>query len=446
MHSSWKSAAAAALLTFLVLAIVTPANAFDGRGGDTITIAAGEVINDDLYVGANAFILDGTVNGDVVTAGQTITINGTVNGNLLAAGQTVVVNGKITGDILAGGSVLYFGEKAVIGGDIIGGAYSLEFRKGSSIGRDAVLAAGQILLACDVTRNVKAAAGALELAGAIGGNVQAAVGEANQVQAGPPPTMMMPQSTIPVPVVKQGLTIDPAARIAGNLEYTQNSDLAFPGGVVKGQITRQLQPQDTSRPRQETVAEKAGQWALRSVRSLITIILIGLLLLWLLPGFLGSLTEHLRSNPWPSLGWGVVSYAGFFFVVLLILFVMILGALVFGLFALGGLSATIVWVGILLLFGLILGFVLATAFLAKIVFGMTIGKWMLKSVHSPLAEHRLWPMIIGVAITVAVIALLTFPVIPGFLGGLLNFVIVLFGLGALWLWIRERLPRKPAVA
>ena len=100
--------------------------------------------------------------------------------------------------------------------------------------------------------------------------------------------------------------------------------------------------------------------------------------------------------------------------------------------------------GLLALFGLIVGFVLATAFVAKVVFGAALGKWILKRANPSLAEHRYWPMVIGVVITVAVIALLTFPLIPGFLGGLLNFGIVLAGLGALWLVGREALQKKPA--
>ena len=52
-------------------------------------------------------------------------------------------------------------------------------------------------------------------------------------------------------------------------------------------------------------------------------------------------------------------------------------------------------------------------------------------------------MIIGVIVTVVVIALFRFPLIPGFLGGLLNFAVILFGLGAFWLWGRERIARRP---
>jgi cytoskeletal protein CcmA (bactofilin family) len=446
MSNTRKLLNVALLAILLSFTVVTSARAFDGRNGDTVTIAAGETVNDDLYVGANQFVLDGTVNGDVFAAGNTITVNGVVNGSLFAAGQTVVVNGTVSGDILAAGQVLFLGENAKVGGDILGAGYSVELRKGSAIGRDALAAAAQILLAGDVARNVMAGAGGVQISGSVGGNVQTAVGEPNQGRSGPPPGMWMGQSTVPVPTVPQGLTIDPAAKIAGNLQYTQNRDLSFPAGVIQGKITRILPKEPEGRPLvQETTAQRAAKWALSTLRSLITLILLGLFLLWLVPGFVKGLADQLQAKPWPSLGWGVVAYAGFFFLLLLTLFVMILGAVVFGLLTLGGLSGTFVWIGILALFALILGFVLVTSFVAKIVFGMTIGKWILASAKSPAAGNRFWPMVLGVVITVIVIALLSFPLIPGFLGGLLNFVVILFGLGALWLWVMDLLRKRPAV-
>lgn len=437
----------AVLVAVLSMALAVPAYAYEGRGGDKVVVAAGEVINDDLFVGAGEFVMDGTVNGDVVAAGSTITINGTVNGNLVAAGQTIVVNGTVTGDVWAAGYALYWGEKAQVGGDVIGAGYSLELRQGSTVARDAMLAAYQILLGADVTRNVEVGAAAFELAGTVGGNLKAEVGEAGGTQSGPPPGMFMGQSTIPLPVVRQGITIDPSARIAGNLEYTQNTDLTFPAGVVAGSVKRIVPPPSTAEPKAaETAAQKTGGWALKYLRAVITILVLGFLLLWLLPRFVKGLAGKLENRPWPSLGWGVVAYAGFFFVCLLVVFVMILGGVVFGLLTLGGLSGTTIWLGMLSLFALILGFVLVTSYLAKIVFGMAAGRWILRSLNSPLAEHRFWPMVIGVIITLAVIALLSFPLIPGFLGGLLNFVVILFGLGALWLWLRDALRGEAAVA
>jgi cytoskeletal protein CcmA (bactofilin family) len=443
MNRSHRLTSAAILLAVLALSIATPAYAYDGRGGDKVIIQAGQTVSDDLYVGANEFVLDGTVNGDVVAFAQMVTVNGTITGDLITAAQTVVVNGTVDGNIRMAGSVLFVGENSKIGGDIVAAGYSLEMRKGSTVKRDAVFATGQTVLAAEVGRDVTAFAGALEIDGNVGGNVKANVGEASETRSGPPPTMFMGQSTVAVPVVRQGLSIDPAVKIAGNLDYTQNVDLTVPAGVVAGTVTRLPQPEDKSEPRPEkTASQKAADWAWGAVRSLVTLILIGLLLLWLVPIFLGAVSMELETKPLPSLGSGVLAYASFFFVVILLIFVMVLGAVIFGVLTLGGLSGSIIVLSLLALFALIVGFVLATTFLAKIVFGLTLGKWLLVKLNSPLATHRYWPMVIGVAITVVVVALLTFPLIPGFLGGLLNFLVVLFGLGAVWLWGRGILPKK----
>jgi hypothetical protein len=52
-------------------------------------------------------------------------------------------------------------------------------------------------------------------------------------------------------------------------------------------------------------------------------------------------------------------------------------------------------------------------------------------------------MVIGVLVTLAVVALLSFPAIPGFFGWLVNAAVILFGLGTLWIWGRDRLVKKP---
>ena len=157
MNHARKFLSVFVLAALLALTFITPAYAFDGRGGDKVVIEAGEVVNDDLYVGAQEFVLDGTVNGDLIVFGQTVTINGKVDGDLMAAAQTVAVNGEVTGSIRMAGSILFVGEKASIGGDIVGAGYSLEGKQGSTIGQDLVFAGGQILLAGDVTRNVQVA-------------------------------------------------------------------------------------------------------------------------------------------------------------------------------------------------------------------------------------------------------------------------------------------------
>jgi hypothetical protein len=339
------------------------------------------------------------------------------------------------------GSILLVAETGSIGGDILGAGYSLEVQEGSSVGQDIVFAGGQVLVAGDVARNVQVATAAFELRGAVGGNVQAEVGEAD-ASAGPPPGMFMPPSAVSAPNVDPGLTIDPAASVEGNLQYTQTTDLAIPAGVVVGTVTRTA-PATNQTAREQTTGERISLWAVNNLRSIVTLILLGLLLLWLFPFFMQGTSGKLQTEFWPSLGWGVIAYAGFFIALLFTVIVMVLGGLLFGVLTLGGLAGTIVWLGILALFALILGFILVTSFVAKIVFGQALGRWFLARVNSPLAEHRYWPMVIGVIVIVLVIALFSFPLIPGILGWLLNFAIILFGLGALWLWSRERMVRRP---
>jgi len=432
------------MLTFLTL-IATPAYAFDGRSGDQVVIQTGDVVNDDLYVGANQFVLDGTVNGDVVAGGKIITINGTINGDLIAAGQTIVINGTITGASRVAGSVIFIGEKANLGRDAIVAGYSFEAQKGSVIGRDLLFAGDQILTAGTVTRNALVAANGLDIAGSIGGNVRAEVSD-KQSESGPPPNAFMSQSTIPIPLVSAGLTIDPSAKISGGLQYAQTNDLTFPSGTISGKISRITPPQNRAPKLEETPAQKVMNWSLNLLRSLVTLILIGLLLLWLVPPLIKEPAERLKAKLWPSLGWGVVSYAVFFFSILLILFIMIFGGILFGALTLGSLSSTVIWLGLLSLFVLIAGFVLVTSFLAKVVFGLMLGKWILGKLKSPLVEHKFWPMVIGVLITLVAVALFSFPLIPGILGSLLNFMIVLFGLGAVWLWGREVIAKRSNVS
>ncbi len=134
----------------------------------------------------------------------------------------------------------------------------------------------------------------------------------------------------------------------------------------------------------------------------------------------------------------MVTYAAFFVALFVILIVMILGGVLFGALTLGGMSGTIVWVGILVLFALIVGFVLVTAFLTKIVVAWLGGKLILARIKPELAEHKVWPLVLGVVI-VALLAALPF------VGWLFKLLIMFLGLGALWIWGRDLMQARKAV-
>jgi carbonic anhydrase/acetyltransferase-like protein (isoleucine patch superfamily) len=447
MNHAQKILSICIMLTLLLMTFAIPVSAFEGRDGDKVVVGANEVIDDDLYVGANEFILDGTVNGDVIVGGSIITINGTVNGDLWAAGQVVILNGVVMDDARIAGAGLLLGDDAQVAGDLLAAGASLETKAGSTVGNDVLVGAGQALLAGDVERDVLAGVGALELRGDIGRDVKAYVDQTQETASGPSPNIYMQQSIpMTLPSVPPGLTVAESAQISGDLVYSSTYDLTFPGGAVAGQVTR-VEPEISEGRVQvaPTPAQRTATWVWDLLRTIVTLVLFGLLLGWLAPVFLNVASGKIRAQTWPSLGWGAIAWAAFFFALLLIVIIMIAGGIIFGVLTLGGISGTIIWLGILSLFALVVLFVLATAYVSKIIVGAALGKWILSRTNPTLATHRFWPMILGVTLLAIVIALFRFPLLPlGFFGWLLNFAVVLFGLGALWLWGRERVSKQPA--
>jgi cytoskeletal protein CcmA (bactofilin family) len=431
MKTIYKFFTILSLIALLALAFATPAKAFDGRSGDNVEIKADEVIEDDVYVGANNFVLEGTVKGDLVVFGQTITINGTVEGDLIAAGQSVIINGTVTDDARIAGAELKIGKTAVIGGDVVAGGASLEAQDGSAIEGELVVGAGQTLLEGSITGDVLAGTGSLELNGEFGGDVKAEVGDPQENSM--PPSMYMPQANIQFPTVKPGFNIAEGAKIKGNLEYTQSKDVEIPANAVSGKVTRTLPVVDPAVQRANpTPAQKAVTWTFDLFRTIVTLILFGLLLGWLAPTFMKSLVEKMQTQPAASLGWGLVAYAAFFFAILVVFVAMVAGGILFGVLTLGGMSGTIIWLGILALFAMIVGFVLVTAFLTKIIVAWLGGKLILARFSPALAEHKVWPLVIGAVLVALVIAL-------PFVGWLFGILVMFIGLGALWIWGRERM-------
>jgi cytoskeletal protein CcmA (bactofilin family) len=434
MKTMYKFLSIFSLITILALTFATPAYAFDGRSGDNVVIKNGEVIEDDVYVGASTFVLDGTIKGDLVVFAETITINGTVEGNLIAAGQSIIINGTVTHAARIAGALLQIGKTATIGGDVIAGGASLEAQKGSAVKGDLVVGSAQTLLDGNITGDVKAGTGALELNGEVDGNVAAEVGE--HEGNGPSPSMYMPNSKINFPTVKPGFTIAEGAKIKGNLDYTLSKDITIPVNAVDGKVTRNTPVVEPVKA-QPTTAQKAMTWTFNLIRTIITLIIFGLFLGWLAPTFVKSLVEKVQTQAIPSLGWGLITYAAFFFAILVIIVAMVAGGILFGVLTLGGMSGTIIWLGILVIFAMILGFVLITAFLTKIVVAQLSGKLILARFKPTLAEHKVWPLVIGVVLIALLVA------IP-FIGWLFGVFIMFVGLGALWIWGRDFMQaRKP---
>ncbi|UCC64693.1 MAG: hypothetical protein JSV36_06510 [Anaerolineae bacterium] len=429
--------ATAGLVLLAVFLAVPTAWAFEGRSGDVITIGAEEVVDDDLYVGAGEFTLDGTIKGDLVVVGSTIEINGTVEGDLFAAGQSIVVNGTVEDDTRIAGFALLVGGEVM--DDVIAAGFSLENERESAIGGDLLFVGYQTILAGDVTGNADLAGGAVKIAGAIGGDANVDVGGAGPGEEMPPGFPFVP--TLPsVPSVPTGLTIDESASISGNLNYTANAKVDIPAGAVAGETTfTQYVPEvkPEAEPAVPSPAALVGRWFLRQLRRLITLLLVGAFMMWLVPGWTRKVADIVQAQPLPSLGWGVVAIAAFVLAMVVLVIATVLLAVVFGVVTLGELAGRFAALGGIVTSTVAFSFSITWSYVTRIVISLLLGQLIFKLFKSTAAEHRWWPMLLGVLIFTAITAI---PV----LGWLASLATVLLGLGAVWLWANDWLRGRKA--
>ncbi|MCA9927273.1 MAG: hypothetical protein KC419_02300 [Anaerolineales bacterium] len=414
-------------MSLLLFIFVPPAMAFEGRGDDNVTIEAGELVEDDLYVGTNKFVLDGTIKGDLVVAASEIVINGTVEGDLLAVGQFVEINGIVADDTRIGAAAIEMGEGAEIGGDLIVAGYSLHGKSGSLVSQDLVFAGFQALLAGDVNEDVWVGVNSLQVNGRIAGNITAEVGGEDSA---PPVNPYQFTPGVPaMPVVPSGLTVGDAAEIGGDFTYRSPQSFDIPSNAIEGDVdfTQETVSMDNaSQP-------STGQAVWRHVRRFITLALIGTLLIWQAPSFVTRLSEQLREKPVPSLGWGALVYFGVPVIVLVLIVAAILLAILFGSLQFGNLGSAVVFVMLAVVFAFMVAFVLVLLYLTKIIVGYFVGHQILQRVSPALADTPYWPLLLGLLLVVAVIAL-------PWLGGLVNWIIAIVGVGALWLLWRDKVP------
>ncbi len=193
---------------------------------------------------------------------------------------------------------------------------------------------------------------------------------------------------------------------------------------------RRLRSEEKEAPPPPTETEIFLKWFVGLLRTLVTLLLVGLLIGLLAPGWLRQGAEKLDAHLWESLLWGVIGVAGFFFGLFVLVIVIIIVMIILGILTLGDLAGATLMVGLWLGFTLIVAYKLLTAYVAKIVVSACLGRWIFRKLNSSAAEHRLWPLVLGVVILVV---LWSIPV----LGWLVNLGVILFGLGAVLLLARD---------
>lgn len=136
------------------------------RTGDSISIGAGETIDDDLYVFGGTVDVNGTITGDLIVFGGQVRIDGTVNGDVMAGSGTVDVNGTVGGDVRVGAGQLNI--DGTVGEDVFAGAGQIGVS--GEIGGDLVFGAGQVRVDGVIGGDVLGSTGDYDRSGTVGGS------------------------------------------------------------------------------------------------------------------------------------------------------------------------------------------------------------------------------------------------------------------------------------
>ena len=376
-----RVALAGLFVTAILLALATPAAAADIRSGD-VTIAQSETINDDLYVFGNNINILGTVRGDVIAAGSIVTIAGMVTGNVNAAGNAITVSGHVVGSVRAAGNTIAIDGR--VEGDVVAAGSTVAVSSGAQIGRDLISGTGSVTISGPVGRDVRGSAGTLVIDGHVGRD-----------------------ATVEVTTLR----LTDRAVVDGSVSYgSKNEAIRAPGAVVQGKFERR-EPQNAA-----PVTPAPTATAIDLLKGLAGLLILGLLLVVLVPGFMRRTSEALAVNPWASVGLGVAVLIG---IPIFAVLAFIVGAFIGGW-----------WIGLVAL-----ALYLAAIAISLPVAAVAIGRWVLARVN--LARD------LPVALVVGVIVLVLLSVIP-YVGGLIAFFACLLGLGAMALAITSARDVAPA--
>jgi len=405
-------------------------------------IAADQVIDDDLFIGANMVYINGTVTGDVIASGNQVVVNGEVGGSLVAVAQTVVINGTIGGSVYSASASAELGPDASIGRNLYYAGFSLITQPNATVTQDALAAVYQFVHNGSIGRDARAVAGAVEVAGQVGRDLIVDLGD--EPAGDGAPFVIIPGAP---PTVAPGLRVASGARIGGELRYTSPSDdgiaiEARPAGGV-----RRIAPDRPAEPTEKPEGWFAGvaafgmavlRWLYARARELVTLLLLGALALWLVRSHYLGVVDTAAGQPVESAGWGLLVTMGGYVGFAVAAVVIAVAGFILAIISLGGLTGSFFAVALSLLVALLILFLFTIRWASKLVLIYLVGRAIMRGIATK--EQGIgWPLVIGSLIYVLLRAI---PVV----GNLISLVVTLVGMGALWLYLRQALGWRRALA
>jgi hypothetical protein len=369
------------LFAFLAGALVVPASAMERRNGQIVTVGANETIQDSLVVTGETVNVDGNVEGDLILFCRQATVRGKVQGNVISFTRTAQIEGEV------GGSAFTFGQWVTVRGQVARNwfvfAQNLSLPSDGRVGSNLTAFVSDVDVQGTVTQDLNTFADSASVRGNVGRNFTAR---------------------------GDRVTLASPARIGGNLvAYVHSPDRLDVGQEVS--IGGKREVHEVKRPNRYTrpgfYIFQAGQLAAAWI--------IGMLLMWLVPGMLTGAMSN-GGSLWRRIG------IGFLLLIAPPVAIIIVAITLVGIPL--ALIALVLW--------------LITIYLAKIFVAALLGRALLGPIRPGVGGFAV-PLFIGLLIVFIAVN------VP-YVGGLVRFGVLVLGLGLAFEWLRRSWPRGAAPA
>ena len=347
------------------------ANALEVRRDENVvTVGEAEIINDTLLVAAETVIIRGTINGDLVATGQRVDIEGAVSGNVFAFAEYVTIRGDVGGLVLSAGSSVQL-EDSTVGGNLAMAGEKLSIDDESAVKGNAIMAGNNATIGGPIGLDLYTFSETSELNSTVGQDMEA--------------------------FGKRVRLLD-GADIAGNARLRIKDEANFhrsEAAMVGGKVEFLDLPEEF-----EDASPYAGiKFYLWQFARLASAVLVGLALLWLVPGMRKTQVEG-GVDGLKTVGMGLLTLVG----------LPVIGAVLA--FTLIGLPFTILSIMVWLVF----------IYLGKIVVGLFVGRTLLTNTRFANSDFAI--LLSGL---IAIFIAVNIPAI----GGIVGFVITMLGAGLL---------------
>lgn len=369
----YKTIAALCLAIVVSLLSVSGVSAVSFQGNDAVNIKTSDIIDGTLYASGKKVTVDGIVRGDVFCAGETIAITGHIEGDVICAGQDVTISGEVMGSIRIASSRL--DVNGTVGRGITAFAQTVQLNASAHIGKDVSIWATTAKVEGSVGRDLVGGARYFTIASKIGRDVT---------------------------LWTDSVSLTPKAEVAGNFTYTSNQVANNqPGAIVRGEITHTVLPAKTSRGSFLVAGAVLGGifWFFATA-------LLGGLIILVRSSFLPTTTAIITKEPWATLGWGFVGLVG---------------------------APVLAVVAMISLVGIPIGFIIILFWMLALCLGTLLGAhamgWLICSklkvnMHRHPRLQQLAALLLGLLVLVLV------GLVP-FIGGLVSFLVMVWGIGSL---------------